>query len=268
MTIKYMYCLCLHNELLNVVKKLTYIPVGLGENKFDIEWLRDNTGENISKKNKFYGEHTFHYWFWKNEIDKIKDNEWIGFCAYRRFWVNKNYSENKSIYENSLREIPEEWSDYDTIIGDEMSLTHLKLMKVLKYGKLALLRNPKAILNKGRTIRFHFDMHHGNGIIDRATKLLGPEDKDDFNFYIRNNTSFNKGVMFICKSKSVIKKYYETIFDWLYKCEKEFGFDMKGYGRIRLYAYLAERFLPYWFRKNSKCLEWPIIFYDLKKNET
>ena len=149
-----------------------------------------------------------------------------------------------------------------------MSLTHLKLMKVLKYGKLALLRNPKAILNKGRTIRFHFDMHHGNGIIDRATKLLGPEDKDDFNFYIRNNTSFNKGVMFICKSKSVIKKYYETIFDWLYKCVKEFGFDMKGYGRIRLYAYLAERFLPYWFRKNSKCLEWPIIFYDLKKNET
>ena len=53
MTIKYMYCLCLHNELLNVVNKLNYIPVGLGENKFDIEWLRDNTGENISKKNKF-----------------------------------------------------------------------------------------------------------------------------------------------------------------------------------------------------------------------
>ena len=43
---------------------------------------------------------------------------------------------------------------------------------------------------------------------------------------------------------------------------------MEGYGKIRLYAYLAERFLPYWFKKNSKYLEWPIVFYDLKKNET
>ena len=50
MTIKYMYCLCLHNELLNVVKKLNYIPVGLKNNDFSSEWLRDNTGQNISKK--------------------------------------------------------------------------------------------------------------------------------------------------------------------------------------------------------------------------
>ena len=268
MKIKYMYCLCLHNELLDVVKKLNYIPVGLGENLFDSEWIKDDTGTNISEKNKFYSEHSFHYWFWKNKIDKIEDNEWIGFCAYRRFWANKNYSENKTIYENVLQEIPDEWSNYDTILGDKMDLTHLKFMKVSKYGKLALLRNPKAIFKKGRSIRFQFDMHHGNGLIDRATKLLKPEDRDEFNSYIRNNTSFNQGVTFICRSKKIMKKYYETIFDWLYKCEKEFGFDLEGYNKVRLYAYLAERFLPYWFKKNSKYLEWPIIFYDLKKNET
>ena len=43
-----MYCLCLDNQLLKKVKNLNYIPVGLGDNKFDIEWLRDNTGNNIS----------------------------------------------------------------------------------------------------------------------------------------------------------------------------------------------------------------------------
>ena len=41
--------------------------------------MRDNTGENISHKNKKYGEYTFHYWFWKNMLRKIEDNTWIGF---------------------------------------------------------------------------------------------------------------------------------------------------------------------------------------------
>ena len=46
--------------------------------------------------------------------------------------------------------------------------------------------------------------------------------------------------------------------------EKIFGFDLNGYGKIRIYGFLAERFLPFWFNKYSKCLEWPIIFNDLR----
>ena len=49
------------------------------------------------------------------------------------------------------------------------------------------------------------------------------------------------------------------------KCEKIFGFDLNGYGKVRIYAFLAERFLPYWFNKYSKCLEWPIFFNDIRK---
>ncbi len=48
-----MYCLCLHNNTLPIIKKLGYVPVGLGSNKFSEEWLRDNTGENISNKNNY-----------------------------------------------------------------------------------------------------------------------------------------------------------------------------------------------------------------------
>jgi len=47
--------------------------------------LKGNNGENISEKNEFYGEYTFHYWFWKNHINKIEDNSWIGFCATKDF---------------------------------------------------------------------------------------------------------------------------------------------------------------------------------------
>ena len=83
------FCLCLHNKVLPIIKKLEYIPVGLGTDNYSREWLKDNTLENISFKNKHYGEYTFHYWFWKNMLPKIEDNHWIGFCAYRDYWGNK-----------------------------------------------------------------------------------------------------------------------------------------------------------------------------------
>ena len=41
------YCMCLDNDYLKVVKKLDYIPVGLKNKNFSNEWLRDNTLKNI-----------------------------------------------------------------------------------------------------------------------------------------------------------------------------------------------------------------------------
>ena len=66
--------MCLNSHHLNNLKKLNYIPVGLGNNNFSDEWLRDNTGINISSKNPFYGEYTFYYWIWKNYLDSIENN--------------------------------------------------------------------------------------------------------------------------------------------------------------------------------------------------
>ena len=84
-----MYCMAIKNENLKKIKELKYIPVGLKENNFSSEWLRDNTGDNISKKNPFYGEYTFYYWYWKNLLKLKKEEEWIGFCSYREYWALK-----------------------------------------------------------------------------------------------------------------------------------------------------------------------------------
>ena len=35
------------------------------EKKFSDDCLSDRTGQNISNKNSFYGEYTFHYWLEK-----------------------------------------------------------------------------------------------------------------------------------------------------------------------------------------------------------
>ena len=72
--------------------------------------------------------------------------------------------------------------------------------------------------------------------------------------------------MFICKSKKILKDYYSTLFPWLKKCEKEFGFEkLYGYGKTRIYGFLAERFMSYWFQKNTKCKTMPIVFYEIGK---
>jgi len=108
-------------------------------------------------------------------------------------------------------------------------------------------------------------MFHGNGVIDKAIDVLNNCDKEDFREYVRSNKSYNQGNMFICKSKKIMTKYYETVFEWLNECEKVFGFNLDGYSKIRIYGFLAERFLPFWFNKYSKYLEWPIIFKDLRQ---
>ncbi len=261
-----MYCLCLHDKVLPIMQQLNYIPVGLGSNNFSDEWIRDDTLQNISSKNKYYGEYTFHYWFWKNILPKINDGEWIGFCAYREYWSNKKEVKDKSRIEDLvITSIPKEWDSYEVIVGEHIYINNLKISKLLKHGLVSLLRNPTALIKSKRNIRFHFDMWHGNGNLDKAIDLLDVADREDFRKYTRENISFSRGNMFVCRSKSIINNYYSSIFPWLDRCEKVFGFDLKGYGMTRIYAFLAERYLSYWFQKYTKPLLWPVIFYDISK---
>ena len=264
------YCLCIHDELLEKVKKLNYIPVGLGEGNYKKGWLRDNTGKNISYKNKHYGEYSFHYWIWQNKMEIFNDKDWIGFCAYRRFWLEKRELTNSKLEfkDKILTQVPEAWKDYNVILANKMFIDDIKPIKIIKSGKLALLKNPKSIFKKGRNIKFHFDMFHGNGVLDQAINLLKNEDKEDFREYVNTNNSFNPANLFICNSKELMNRYYQTIFEWLSDCEKVFKFDLKGYGQMRIYAFLAERFLPFWFYKYARCLEWPIVFNDLREENS
>ena len=49
--------------------------------------------------------------------------------------------------------------------------------------------------------------------------------------------------------------------------EKSFGFEnLKGYDTQRLYAYLAERYLSFWFNKYTRTKTWPWTLIDINKN--
>ncbi len=261
------FCLTLEPNHENTIKDLSFIPVGLGEKRFSENFLSDKSGVNISSKNSFYGEYTFHYWVWKNYLDKI-ETDWVGFCQYRKFFL-KDLSEQKNFnYQEFKKSIINQSSlldkNYDCILGKKFSVQNYKISKIVKNHFFEFVTNPKMLLDKKkRNLKFHFDLFHGKGNLNKAIDLLDEDNKSDFDNFMKKNNSFNPHNMFICRTK-ILKNYYNVIFPWLEKCENIFGFDMHGtYGLKRIYGFLAERFLSYWFSKNYNVKEHSIIVKNI-----
>ena len=92
---------------------------------------------NISEKNKYYGEYTYHYWIWKNYLDKLDDG-WIGFCQYRKFWSLKKYKTEdinfNSLNSQVLKEIPNKFDEYESILGEPIFINQFRATKFIKKG--------------------------------------------------------------------------------------------------------------------------------------
>ena len=266
---KIMYMFCMSHIYRSYMDKINYQPVGLGsENYFPKTWLTDRTGDNISKKNMYYDMYTFHYWLWKNKLSSLEDNKWICFSTYRRFWKSdKEKILHSELKDKIIQEIPPDWEGYETILTEPIDLKNFKMLKMIKKGKLLILKNPGVLFNKNlRTIKFHFDVMHKGGNLEKAVKLINEKDRNEFNNYLNSETSLHSWNLLCCKSKTLLDNWYKTVFEWLFKCEEIFGFDeLSGYETGRIYAYLAERYLPFWFKKYSKIRTWPIYFLDKKE---
>ena len=166
-----------------------------------------------------------------------------------------------------MQQTPKEWNKYDSVLVKALSVNNTKLSKILKHGKQNILNNPSILFNKKNiTVKVHFDMYHGYGNLDKAINLIKKKDREEFRRYVKINNTFNPHIMCVAKPK-ILKLWFNDLFLWLKKCEVVFGFkDLKGYDTTRLYAYLAERYHSYWFKKYSNYVEWPYKFIDTEKN--
>ena len=164
-----------------------------------------------------------------------------------------------------LKKIPENLNEYETIIGEDMFVNQFRFSKFIKNNFKTMILSPNLFFNKSkRTIKFHFDMMHGHGNLDKAIQVLDKKDKNDFKDFVNTEVSFNPHNMFICKNKNILHSYYESLFPWLLNCEKIFGFkDLKGFGLQRIYGFLAERYMSYWFKRYTKYKILPIQFKDI-----
>ena len=107
-------------------------------------------------------------------------------------------------------------------------------------------------------------MYHGYDVLSKAISVMDTKDRSDFLYYVNTKNEFNPNIMCISK-KIILNKWFESVFTWLTECEKIFGFEkLTGYDQSRLYAFLAERYLSFWFKKYTKYLPWPWAFFDVK----
>ena len=277
-----MFCISLEPNHYNFIKNLEYLPVGLGGKYFDDGWFTDTSGINISKKNKNYGEYTYHYWIWKNYLDVLNNDEWIGTCQYRRFFVKKEFGEKtKNKYHGfyNIKNIDElksiiqiepvkEWNDYDVILCNPYNLSGVKKIKLIKRGFRSLMKDPSIFFKKNKqTIKLHFEMHHGYSKLEKASRLLPRGDETDFLSYVSTKTSLIGNCIFISRNKKIMSDFYTDLFTWLFKCEEIFGFKGDDYDTKRIYSFLTERYMPFWFEKYSNVLTWPWVFFDISKFE-
>ena len=254
---------CVTNEKLSFLEKTPLKLVGVGKEKFSEKYLKCDNKKNIYDREKFYSELTFHYWYWQNCLQN-ENKDWIGFCQKRRFWIKSENDKDLITIENLndylITEIDNKLDIYESLICNPINISGAKKIKIIKRGWKNLIKDPSIIFQKQKeTISFHFDMHHGYKNLEKATRLLDDNDKNDFFYYINKNTSYNPHIMCIARPE-ILDKWFSSLFPWLKRCEEEFGFDkLKGYDTLRLYAYLAERYLSFWFKKHTKYKEQPWV---------
>lgn len=214
-----------------------YVPLQVGaSNNEDLGFTRDNTGDNISYKNKTYCELTGAYWIWKNTQDNYK-----GLVHYRRYF-NCSLSMKNIITHQDVNKI---LNKYDAILPFEMKL------------KCSVEEN--YINNCG----FDKDIELTRNIIrDKYNDYL-----DTFDDLWADNKLrlFN---MIIAKS-NVYDDYCKWLFEILSELEKMTDLSSYDDYQKRIYGFLGERLLNVYFRKNSyKIFQCGVIPTESKWSET
>ena len=115
---------CVTDVSSKLLEKLNLNLVGVGKKNFSKKYISVKKGINIQKKEKYYSELTFHYWFWQNKLKNYDKKTWIGFSQKRRFWIKNKIkiTSFEKLKNNLLTKVPPEWKNYDSVICKSISV--------------------------------------------------------------------------------------------------------------------------------------------------
>ncbi len=217
---------------------------GPGLSEQELEWMNknclgDNTGDNISSKNRNYSEASVLYWMWKN-YNKIGNPDYIGFLQYRRHWIfNKKYlSEHQPNFWNLV--VEEYFSkDHQQKIG----LTQENIFDVLVDCDGVFCTN-----DTGKTIQAYKENHHSQDVKywNRALEII----KKDWPQFVAAAQEYNQGTWhawsncFIMRREDFLE-YCPFLFDVLQKIDAEAAdeYDYMTSEQMRVPAYVSETML-------------------------
>lgn len=189
------------------------LQVGRATGDPSLPYIGDDTGINISDQNCYWGELTGLYWIWKN----YHEDDIIGICHYRRFYINKDGSlYSGDDFERLLKM-------YDCIVSDA-NVTSRSVRDVI-----AADQNIEDIYACGRAIeRFY------------------PDDVRAFNAVLDSYSTHYSNLM-VCRHED-FDAYCEWLFAILNEAAKEI--DVSGYDnyRKRVFGFLSEILMNVWIR--------------------
>lgn len=221
--------------------------INSNELNFMIEnMIGDDTGDNISGKNREYCELTAIYWAWKN-YEKIGNPDYIGLMHYRRLLNLIEEQKNKIL----------EISDFNNKIADSIGYSEENINEVLSNYDIILpkvfMTHPIGLYNHIMSNYSFYKREHKIEDLKKIIDIINNEYKDyinDMNDYLYDTKSlfFN---MFIMK-KEIFFEYCEWLFSILFKYEKV-RVDRSNIeiNQNREIGYISERLLNIFIRNLS-----------------
>lgn len=251
-----------------LLKNNIFVPIHLGrclenkaskddtDDKFDHEWLSsnmigDDTGDNISDKNRELCELTSIYWAWKN-LDKLDNPDYIGFMHYRRHLcfnlkceekidhagllysdvIDKEYISKYGLTENIINSVIKE---KDIIVGEKVDVTKFGNKTTYDHYRNAL----PGIL--------HIEDY--DTVIDIVERLY-PQYSYSIKEYNASQYAYFANI-FIMK-KELFKEYATWLFSIIFEAEKVVDISNYNIQEIRVLSFISEWLFGIWYTHWSK----------------
>jgi hypothetical protein len=242
--------ICTHKEF-NYISDNSFLPIHVGKaiSSINLPYQGDDTGNNVSSKNKNYCELTALYWAWKN-LDEV---ETIGLCHYRRFF---DFSDNKIAGE--ITEISESYfsNNFKNYLYKESLLE----------GHDIILPNQ---LVKTRSLYSHYSLSHlplDFDILEQAVFELYPDYKNSFQKVMFENNSFSPFNMFVAK-KELVNAYTTWLFSILEIVEQRIEISKNPY-QERVLGFMSERLLNVYVHHNQLKTKYLPVHFVSDKNKS
>lgn len=232
---------------------LTPIWAGKAVSKAHLNFIGDDTGNNISQKNPYFSELTVLYWIWKNSKEDI-----VGLCHYRRYFnfmndrvkINKITKNLGQYTGNTAKKIYPLFDTYDIILPNLQ-------------GKK---RNPISLYDQ-------YAQEHISHDIDLVLKVIKEKYPNQYKIAHQTLKTATKGYFanMLLAKKKVFDAYAKWLFDILFEVEKQI--QPKVLKRTpyqqRVYGFLSERLMTVYIALHPelKVKTVPCLFIEEDKKE-
>lgn len=202
-----------------------YIPLHVGRAcAQDIGYLGDDTGKNISEKNKYYSELTGLYWAAYNEAEA----DYIGLCHYRRFFLS----------------------------DDGRLLSQAEYEELLKDADVIL---PKPVFH-GKSYYDVYKEAHNIFDLDTTAEVIRKLYPDMYPVFqeIVSSDKVYSGNLFVT-SRQLFEEYANWLFSVFDEVEKRIDVESYDAYHKRVFGFLSEQLLYVWVKcRGLKICERPV----------